>query len=451
MTSFWRHPFRGAAILSHARISWSGRPSFRPSCAQLSAVARQPLVLKTLEFQHLFEEGPTERAYAGTPMGDLSQPEQGKMMQEWARRVLEGQNPGIDVSVPGEETCCNGSRRGPNRSSYDFRLGRQRVEVKSARLAWDATRSRWYALFADVKLGLSNQRPAFDDLYLALIFPKGLHLIKHDLITGVTRDGKSTEVFGHRVQASGSAGTRCCEQALREILEKLCECGGCTVVFQELFSQEGLINSLLSERAGKSPGQAALAGIPMFNMSFQRRGKLIEKIGLAIDQKTNPGYNFSLVESNLDSSGQKRSAANATADWVRGTTRVELKSGSLCFDKAHGRWQCLFRRIKPELFDELWLAIYSPIGIHFYRSESIQALGLASCGAATAHAGFQKSFTAPRGEGDPLKALKAIEAKMISKGCQLVAVVEWEKGRCTALRPFGRGKTVLKVRLVVLS
>ena len=80
-----------------------------------------------------------QSAAAGTPVNDLSQPEQGKMIQEWARQVLEEQNPGIEVSDAREGTCCNGCRRGPNRSAYDFRLGRQRVEVKSARMAWNAT------------------------------------------------------------------------------------------------------------------------------------------------------------------------------------------------------------------------------------------------------------------------------------------------------------------------
>ena len=161
-------------------------------------------------------------------MNDLSQPEQGKMIQEWARQVLEEQNPGMDVSDPGG-MCCNGRRRGPHRSSYDFRLGHQRIEVKSARMAWDATHRRWSALFADVKLGsLANHDhdAAFDDLYLALMFPKGLHLIKHDLVTGVSRTGQSTEICGHRVQASGSVGTHCREEAFHEILRKLCECAG---------------------------------------------------------------------------------------------------------------------------------------------------------------------------------------------------------------------------------
>ena len=148
---------------------------------------------------------------------------------------------------------------------------------------------------------------------------------------------------------------------------------------------------------------------------------------MRVDQTLNPYHAFSLMDEGLDGSGQKRSTANASADWVRGTTRVELKSAALCFHKAHGRWQCQFRAIKPELFDELWLAIYSPIGIHFFSSESIHALGLATCGVATAHAGLQKCFSGPRGEGNPLKALKAIEAKIKSKGCRLVAVVEWLK------------------------
>ena len=41
--------------------------------------------------------------------------------------------------------------------------------------------------------------------------------------------------------------------------------------------------------------------------------------------------------------------------------------------------------------------------------------------------GYSLVFYGPQGELDPLKAFKVIEAKMISRGCELVAVVEWEK------------------------
>ena len=179
------------------------------------------------------------------------------------------------------------------------------------------------------------------------------------------------------------------------------------------------VKEILSKRV--SPGQAALAGIPMSNMSKEKPGKRIEEIGLAIDRKLSPQSDFSFVKG---TSGK----ANAPADWARGTRRVELKSCGLSFDGSHNRWRTYFSCIKPHLFDELWLAIYGVAGVRFYVSKSPEHLQLANAGIATVQRGHALVFCGPRGQLDPLEAFETIEAKMISTGCELVAILEWELG-----------------------
>ena len=112
-----------------------------------------------------------------------------------------------------------------------------------------------------------------------------------------------------------------------------------------------------------SLGTAPVAGLPMSSMSTGKRGKRIQGIGLAIDRIVHPHSQFQLLEGNAGKS-------NAPTDWVRDNKMVELKSCILCWDQSNKRWQCKFQWIKPDLFDELWLAIYTVVGIHFYRSES---------------------------------------------------------------------------------
>ena len=87
--------------------------------------------------------------------------------------------------------------------------------------------------------------------------------------------------------------------------------------------------------------------------------------------------------------------------------------------------------MKTDLFDELWLAVYAGTGLHFYTEKSLEHLQLSSAGAATKQSGYTKVFCGPSRELDPCQALKMIEAKMVSKGCSLVAIVEWEKGSST--------------------
>ena len=174
-----------------------------------------------------------------------------------------------------------------------------------------------------------------------------------------------------------------------------------------------------------TPAQAAVAGISMSTVSKEKRGKRIQEIGLTIDRVVHPDSKFSFMRGNCGT-------ANAPADWVRGSVRVELESCGLNFNSYHNQWRAYFSCIKPDLFEELWLAIYGVAGVHFYVSKSPEYLQLSKAGAGTAQRGRALVFYGPCGELDPLEAFKTIEAKMISRGCVLVAGVEWEKGASIA-------------------
>ena len=184
-----------------------------------------------------------------------------------------------------------------------------------------------------------------------------------------------------------------------------------------VFCELGL-EKVLSKRV--SPAQAAVAGLPMSTMSKEKRGKRIQEIGLAIDRVLHPGCKFHFMEGNC-------CTANAPADWVRGKTRVELKSCGLNFNGSTKRWRAYFSCIKPDRFDELWLAIYTSAGIFVHVSTSPEHLQFSSVGAATAQRGHALVFYGPCGELDPLEAFQTIEEKMISRGCERVAILEWAK------------------------
>ena len=382
-------------------------------------LARRVLVLQSSEFEHLFEEGPTELAYAGTLIQDLSQYEQGMMCQKWARKVLQEQNPEATILDPEPGTCCDGRSRGLYRADYDFILDGSRVEIKSARMAWHSHERCWRVHFSSVKIAYAERvKAAFDDLYLVIVSPKGLHLIKHDLVTGVGSNGISTKVGGHRIMVRASRGIDCCEEASVQIMQKLCEQGSCQVVAEKPFSE--LDSKLLVSRE-VSRGRTAVAGLPMSGMSNEKRGKCIEEIALAIDHGLHPHCEFRLVKGSNGTS-------NAPVDWVRGEDRVEVKSCALTFDRSNTLWQCYFQSIKPDLFDELWLAIYASIGIYFYRSKLGNNVRFCMAGAATKMQGHRLRFCAPRDELDLLEAFKTIEFKMKSEGFELVGIMEWEKG-----------------------
>ena len=110
-------------------------------------VARRVLVLPSSEFEHLLQEGPTELAYAGTPAASIKNNAQGRLCQEWARKVLQEKNPEAEIVDAECGTCRDGRRRGTNTTSYDFLLDGRKVEAKSARMTWYSTGGYWFLQF----------------------------------------------------------------------------------------------------------------------------------------------------------------------------------------------------------------------------------------------------------------------------------------------------------------
>ena len=61
-----------------------------------------------------------------------------------------------------------------------------------------------------------------------------------------------------------------------------------------------------------------------------------------------------------------RSIGNAEYDYLRGSTRVEVESSQMQFDKAYRRWHFHFRHIDTSKYDELRHVMYTPKGLLVY-------------------------------------------------------------------------------------
>ena len=408
----------GTAALGRVKMWSRRRASGAFSSLPPAAAAKEPLLLKSSQFAHLFEEGPTERAYAGTVLRDLTQYEQGKVMQEWARDKLRELNPEAQILDPDPGTNCIGRSRSVYNAPYDFILNGRRVEVKSARMVWHPVgeSGEWILRFGKVKIPLApGSKAAFDDLYLVVLSPARVHLIKHDLRTGIHLDGERTDALGHKLQVTARRHGMCWKDELKTILLKLSN-AGCPSIASESLLDSDLKDKLLKHRNLSCPVEGAYLGIPLHHFSKEKRALRIQKMGFIVDGKLNPRSHFGPLEA----------SANAAADWVRDTVRVEIKTSKLNFHRSSSRWFCYFTNIKPAFFDELWLAIYSPKGIHIYKSKCAESLGLSTSGVATPYNGLTARFYGPANEADPLKVVKAIEAKMIERGCEQIAMVQWD-------------------------
>merc|ERR1712232_1242395 len=94
--------------------------------------------------------------------------------------------------------CVNGHPRGRSRTEYDWLRGDLRIECKSAQLRWDRHSKRWRLQFYNIKMKshIRFSEALFDELLLALYTPRGVYIYRHDLIVGVTSNGRSTESEG---------------------------------------------------------------------------------------------------------------------------------------------------------------------------------------------------------------------------------------------------------------
>ena len=249
-----------------------------------------------------------------------------------------------------------------------------------------------------------------------------MDIIKHDLKTFVSKHSQS-ESF--RVCVRGKRKQKCYKTAKMQILDKLLSRdSGCSLVTQ-LDIRDPARQSWLSKnlRTIATLQNAAYSGVPLSSMTSSDRGLRIERIALSLDQQLHPGCAFS---------------SSKSVDWVRAASGVqvgvEVKHGQMLFINETNCWVCRFSGIKCALsgareqdsFDELWLVVYSPFRLHFFKHP-----GGTDCyvetGVSRAKEGQQIVFVAAGGMLDVKAALKAIMQKMETKGCRLFAEVFWDK------------------------
>jgi hypothetical protein len=143
----------------------------------------------------------SEGFYADSPLSLLSGKARGDFCENVVREVL-AKELGHVVENAEITDCVDGSSRGANSTTCDFKVDGKRAEVKSARVVWHKTNRRYEVRFANVKLG------DFDELYVSFEGPKGLHIFLHDPEKGYSTAGKTTEAKGGQIQMAAPGGKK---------------------------------------------------------------------------------------------------------------------------------------------------------------------------------------------------------------------------------------------------
>ncbi|CAK9023500.1 unnamed protein product [Durusdinium trenchii] len=386
------------------------------------------LVLSASRFQHILNDpGQTSEAYAGHAGRALSlvcSKRRGTILSDFCKKELARLNPGSKIEGPTPGNRCNGARRSASQAEYDFSMDGAKIRCKSAQMSWKRRENRWVVNFRSVKLpwpGFRDQAP-FDHLYLILFSPDSLHIIKHDLRTGVYSVGKSTGSEGHSIHVRGPPGQKCWQTARSQILQKLLAPGHghCKLVAHiDLSGAE--LRSWVAQRIQELTKlqDHAYKAVPLNHMSPQLRGLRIEEIAFEVDRQVlHPGCSYS--------------RASSKVDWVRGDVRVEVKHGQMRFNQGPRRWECSFSNIQCasggvracDMFDELWLAIYSPFGIHILKHPGGK-IRFSLNGLKEQAVGKQLHVLGGRNVLDVRKAQDEMLKKMEAWGCQPLATILW--------------------------
>ena len=387
----------------------------------------RPLVLSASQFLHILGKPDlTSQAYighAGHELSLLSRPRRGKILEQFCKKELARLNPNSKVEEPTEGIRCNGSRKPTSQAEYDFMLNGRKSECKSAQMSWNQHGQYWRLLFHKVKLpwpGFRDQAP-FDDLYLIMFSPDSLHILKHDLQSRVSTAGKRTGSSGHAISVSGARGQERWQTARSQILDKFLTAGHCELVAHIDLSAAEVRAFLTQQMEGMAARQDhEYKGVPLNHTGPELRGFQIEKVAFEVDQILHPNVPFKL------------SRACSDVDWARGDVKVENKHGQMLFDPDRQGWYCSFSRIQcagegareHNLFDELWLAIYSPFGLHFLKHP-----GDFDPSVTQGPRGRKLTFRAPKRMLDVKEALDHMLLKMeVDWCCQPLATVLWDNG-----------------------
>ena len=349
-------------------------------------------------------------------------------MEAVAREVMQRVHPKsrFEDPTPG---------RTQRQAEWDWTMDGRKVECKSSQLSWVKGAGVWQVQFRAVKLALqgTRQQALFDDLLLVLLSPSCIDLLQHDMHIGIARNGVRTALHGHNITVRASGHNNCQMAARLEVLDKMCNRSGNCAVIAQLALSDPAVSFCLQKYGDDTKYFDALFNDPLSVLSPPSRGARVQQIALEIDKLLNPTAFFCMPHGESTAAGTLRGWNQASVDWIRDSCKIEVKHTRMSFHPSTNRWRCLFGKVKCSLegvrdeniYDELWLVIYSPIGLDIIRH--CGQFGLSTVGKRTAVEGHELCVYGPAHEKDHVTALEVMLSKLLQHGGSLLATVKWEE------------------------
>jgi len=321
----------------------------------------------------------------GSPLAGKGGSLCGNIAQAAAARLLEQQ--GRDVRPPpSDEKRVDGRNRGANSASYDFGIEEGgkllKIEHKSARMGYQASKQRWNLGFESVK------KKASDGVVLCFEGYDALRFWWWDGETGYSTQGKQEEASGGHVVVYASCSQPSFDAAHGQLVAKM------DAVFERI-GEIGLNDLAYSDViATTTKGADAYDEAPLAALSGKARGDALEVLVRQVLHAL--GEETADADGGVDCAGNKLATCRTTCDFKLGNERCEAKSSLMCWNKPKRRFELEFWCVKESLHDRLFLAFMTPEAVHIF--EYAGGRGRSTKGVATEPDGETIRFTANGGK-----------------------------------------------------
>ena len=201
------------------------------SCLKLSSWETSGSLVSGLICEEFVREhaNVASHCYRGVPLADKSECSRGMCLQKMALEVDRIMHSHCSFTSDFAGVLDRKQFQGRGRGHADWLRDLVRVEFKSSKLLWHPSSSRWSVQFKGIKLSPAFGPAAFDELWLGLYSPFGVHILKHVGSFGVSSAGTQTHTAGHLVQAYGPVKQEDPKAALEAILAKF-HAAGCDLL-----------------------------------------------------------------------------------------------------------------------------------------------------------------------------------------------------------------------------
>ena len=389
---------------------------------------RSVLVLNAAQFWHIVTHSSSrhDAAYKDDPLSAVTEHQRARILQRACLRALTALRPHSQFSDAPAGLCKNGARRGKHQSEFDYLCDGRNVECKSTRMFWVPVKGCWEARWKGIKFHQEAGR--IHDLVLALHSPGRVDVLLHDHMLGVGSAGAGQ---GYSVQVYARRGLHDAPQACNNILQKMQEQpGACLKIAAWETRCSPLSDLILAESVLLSNHQCANCyshKTPLSGKTGSARALCLQRLAFEVDRLLHPAHSFQNGVGAGDVIGlqrpQRRGVARGSADWLRDSVRVEFKSSKLHWNVSKARWLVHFSEVKCAAFDELWLGLYSPFGVHFIKHSG--KFEHAAGGLESTLVERAITIQGSRKDANIADALSTILAKLENAGSTLLAIINW--------------------------